>query len=239
MVESIIGGDNDLINSSSLIKTSYQFKLIIIGESNVGKTSLYIRYTENKFDPNVKTNICIDFKAKTITLGTLETVKLLIWDTAGSEKYRSIAYSYYKNAQGILLCFDITNRRSFDELKNFWKGFIDEYLETGNANNKVCLVYLIGTKLDLARERKVSVEEATEVAKQFEGKYFETSALTGENVNLAFLEFTKHLVEKYDSIKVNISKEEGVKLRKDSYFYKDGVSTFSKYQNDSTSSYCC
>ena len=101
MVDNSFGDNSDFVNSS-FVKTTYQFKLLIIGECNVGKTSLKIRYTENKFDPNVKPNAGIDFKVKTITLGTLETVKLSIWDTAGSEKYRSIANSYFNNAQGIV-----------------------------------------------------------------------------------------------------------------------------------------
>lgn len=238
MVDNSFGDNSDFVNSS-FVKTTYQFKLLIIGECNVGKTSLKIRYTENKFDPNVKPNAGIDFKVKTITLGTLETVKLSIWDTAGSEKYRSIANSYFNNAQGILLCFDISNRKSFEELNNFWIEFIHEYLETGTEKNKVCLVYLIGTKLDLAADRKVNSEEGKELAAKFGGKYYETSSLTGENVNLMFLDFTKELVEKYESIKSSLKNNDGMRLRKDSFYNKDAVSTFSKYHNDSTSSFCC
>ena len=118
------------IGDISIIQNeTYNFKVLIIGEPGVGKTSLKVRYTENKFDPNMVGTTYLDFKKKIVRINQTETAALSIWDTAGSEKFRSIAKSYLNNSQGILLCFDISNRQSFEELNNFWVNFIEEYIE--------------------------------------------------------------------------------------------------------------
>ena len=123
---------------------TYNFKILIIGEEGVGKTSLKIRYTEDKFDPSISANTFLDFKTKVIQLNQTETAALSIWDTAGSEKFHSIAKSYLNNSQGILLCFDISNRKSFEELNNFWISFIEEYIEVGKQKKeKISLVFLV------------------------------------------------------------------------------------------------
>lgn len=183
------------------ISASYHFKILILGEMGVGKTSLKIRYTEDNFYHDTKANSGIDYKIKYIKIDD-EPTKLSIWDTAGSERYHSIAKSYFNNAQGIMLCYNIIDEKTFQELSNFWLDFITECQLTGEKKNAPCVVYLIGTKKDLANEttRGVSIERAEGFCKQFNGKYFETSSLTGENVNEAFEALAKELIEKYMNV---------------------------------------
>ena len=159
-----------------------------------------IRYTDDLFDPNTQKSTVIDFKTKRIKLEkSQENVLLSIWDTAGSEKYKSMAKIYLKNAQGILLCFDITNRESFEELNNFWFDLINEYYNLEDNNNSVRVLYLIGTKFDLCEEdennRVVSESDADKMATKFNGKYFESSSKTGYNVEHIFTELAEDIYE--------------------------------------------
>lgn len=199
---------------------TYNFKVLIIGEEGVGKTSLKIRYTEDKFDPSISTNTFLDFKTKVIQLNQTETASLSIWDTAGSEKYHSIAKSYLNNSQGMLLCFDISNRKSFEELNNFWITFIEEYIEVGKQKKeKISVVFLVGNKKDLSDKREISVKEARQFAETFHGKYYETSSLTGEGINLLFQEFTLRMVVLLEQNKLNyLNPNDTTKLLGDTYY---------------------
>jgi small GTP-binding protein len=221
-------------------KETYAFNILVIGELGVGKTSLKLRYTDNVFDPDIKANAGIDFKVKIIPLYSEEYVKLSIWDTAGSEKYRSIANNYFKNAHGILLCFDISNRQSFEELNKFWLNFIDDYLETGNNRNRVCFAYLVGNKMDLEHERKVTYKEGEELAKSFNSKYYETSSLNGYGVETVFNDMVVDLVDKTKELNENDNADvKGLKLSRDASFYRECSSEISKDFVDSRSAVCC
>ena len=244
MLDASIVSKNSL--SHSFIQSTYQFKILILGEAGVGKTSLKVRYTDNKFLPNTKASTAIDFKIKLIHLTESETAKLSIWDTAGSERYRSIANSYLKNAQAILLCFDISDKTSFDELGLFWQSFIKEYFSLGKEQNKICLVYLVGTKQDLEQQRAVSKEEALTFIKQFEnGEYFETSSLTGYNVEEVFQELTLKLIDLHEQNKLQYNEptNRGVHLSEasssgyeESYYSKY---SYAEHQSHSSGSFCC
>ena len=154
-----------------------QFKLIILGDSGVGKTCLLMRFTEEKFTPSHITTIGIDFKTKTLNLNG-KAVKLQICDTAGQEKFRTITQTYYKGAMGIILTFDCSDEKSFGNIKS-WMKQIEAHASPG-----VCKI-LIGNKSDLPN-RVISAESAQKLANEFKIKYFETSAKTGENVSQAF-----------------------------------------------------
>jgi len=104
-----------------------QIKLLMIGDSGVGKTCLLLRYANDSFSPTFITTIGIDFKIKTIELGG-KVVKLQIWDTAGQERFRTITTSYFRGAQGILLVYDVTDRGSFENIKN-WVGQIQQHAD--------------------------------------------------------------------------------------------------------------
>ena len=145
-----------------------KIKIIVAGESGVGKSSLITRYTENKFDDYFIATIGIDFFIKQRILGN-KSYKLHIWDLAGQERFRSIVNTYYRNGEGILLMYDITNTKSFNMLEN-WLSHIRKYAPT-NA-----VILLIGTKLDQNEQRTVTYEQAEIFAKNNDMVYVEISS---------------------------------------------------------------
>ena len=143
--------------------------LIMLGESCVGKTALVKRYHDNIFTSQHLTTLGIDFIKKEIKCSLTESIIVKIWDTAGQEKFRTITKSLYKQADGILLVFDLTDNESFIKLHS-WIATINETAEEGTIK------YIVGNKLDLAELRVVDREEAMRVAGEYEIKYYETSA---------------------------------------------------------------
>jgi small GTP-binding protein len=154
-------------------------KILVIGESAVGKSCLLLRYTENHFTETFMTTIGVDFKTKFLTIDG-KSVKLQIWDTAGQEKFRSITKAYYRGAHGILVVFDISRRDTFNQTK-VW---IDS-IRDSSADSTPIDVILVGNKCDL--ERAVSREEGEALAREFQLSYFETSAKEAVNVENAFV----------------------------------------------------
>ena len=180
------------------------FKLLIIGESGVGKTCLLLRFTDDSFTANHLTTIGIDFKIKIISLEN-KLIKLQIWDTAGQERFRTITKTYYKGAHGIILTYDVTDSNSFKNIRNWIKQI------EANAQTGVCKV-LVGNKCDKP-DRVVPYEEGEKLAKDFNMSFFEASAKTNQNVNEVFNFLTSEIL-KNDSSK-NASPS-GTKLDNDS-----------------------
>jgi small GTP-binding protein len=154
------------------------FKFIVIGTSGVGKTAILKRLVDDVFTEESQSTIGVEFLATTIEVDG-HTVKLQIWDTAGQERFRSIAKAYFRSAIGVVLAFDLTDRKSFDDL-NQWLQDIHTLCDP-NA-----VVTLIGNKLDLAEQRKVTSNEAEAFAQLHQLSYFETSALGGDNIQETF-----------------------------------------------------
>jgi len=179
----------------------YLFKLLLIGNSGVGKSCMLLRYSENSFTTNFFNTIGVDFKIKSIVLDG-KNIKLQIWDTAGQDRFRTITCSYYRGAQGIMVVYDVTDRDSFDNIKN-WMGEIDKY-----AQENVIRV-LIANKCDMNDKRKVSYEEGQELAKQFGVMFFETSAKSANNIDMAFQAIARTIMEKMATAPLKI---EGAKL---------------------------
>lgn len=167
-------------------KYDHLFKLLIIGESGVGKTCLLLRFTDDSFTANHLTTIGIDFKIKIINLEN-KLIKLQIWDTAGQERFRTITKTYYKGAHGIILTYDVTDENSFKNIKN-WIKQIEQ-----NAQTNVCKV-LVGNKCDKP-DRKVSEEEGRKLANDFGMNFFETSAKSNQNVNETFTFLTREILK--------------------------------------------
>ena len=167
-------------------KYDHLFKLLIIGESGVGKTCLLLRFTDDSFTANHLTTIGIDFKIKIINLEN-KLIKLQIWDTAGQERFRTITKTYYKGAHGIILTYDVTDINSFKNIRN-WIKQIEQ-----NAQNTVCKV-LVGNKCD-KNDRAVSFEEGQKLAKEYGMEFFETSAKSNTNVNETFTFLTKEILK--------------------------------------------
>lgn len=153
-------------------------KLIMIGDSSVGKTCMIMRYTDNQFTENFLTTVGVDFKVKELNIDG-KTVKLQIWDTAGQEQFRTITKSYFRGADGIVLCFDLASSPTLERTK-FWMDSIKE-----STAEKVDVV-LVGNKSDKEEERTVTEEQARAFAEEYGVDYFETSAKTGKNINEVF-----------------------------------------------------
>ncbi|KAI3952394.1 hypothetical protein MKX01_005261 [Papaver californicum] len=159
-------------------KIDYVFKIVLIGDSAVGKSQILSRFARNEFSLDSKATIGVEFQTRTLVIQH-KSVKAQIWDTAGQERYRAVTSAYYRGAVGAMLVYDITKRQSFDH--------IPRWLEElrGHADKNIVII-LIGNKCDLESQRAVPTEDAKEFA-QKEGLFFlETSALEGSNVETAF-----------------------------------------------------
>jgi small GTP-binding protein len=161
------------------------FKILTIGDGGVGKTSILRRYVENKFLKHHLSTIGIDFLSKTLKIKDKE-IKLKIWDTAGQERYRQITSHIYKDADGIILVFDVTSEESFNQITDWM-----EQIKNNVSKEEINLI-LIGNKCDLA-DRMVEKERGEKMAEKLKIKYFETSALTGQGINEAFEELAKQI----------------------------------------------
>lgn len=162
-----------------------QIKLLMIGDSGVGKTCLLLRYANDSFSPTFITTIGIDFKIKNLELDG-KRIKLQIWDTAGQERFRTITTSYFRGAQGILLVYDVTDRRSFESIRN-WVGQIQQHADV--HVNKI----LIGNKCDMTPQRVVTTEEGQSLANDFGIQFFETSAKSDINVEKSFVTIAREV----------------------------------------------
>jgi len=154
------------------------FKLLIIGNSAVGKTSFLFRYADDSYTSAFVSTVGIDFKVKTVQRNN-KRVKLQIWDTAGQERYRTITTAYYRGAMGFLLMYDITNEDSFNAVQD-WATQIKTY-SWDSAQ-----VMLVANKADMENERVVSTERGEELARQLGFDFFETSAKENLNVSQSF-----------------------------------------------------
>ncbi len=156
----------------------YLFKLLIIGDSGVGKSSLLLQYIDSVYTDNYISTIGVDFKIKTMEHNG-KVIKLQIWDTAGQERFRTIISSYYRGARGVILTYDVTDSNSFTNLE-YWINEIKVH-----TSDNVCRL-IIGNKCDIANSRTVSKEEGELFATNNNIDYIETSAKTAENVDSAF-----------------------------------------------------
>ncbi|XP_033636394.1 ras-related protein Rab-3-like isoform X2 [Asterias rubens] len=156
----------------------YMFKLLIIGNSSVGKTSFLFRYADDSFTSAFVSTVGIDFKVKTVFRQD-KRVKLQIWDTAGQERYRTITTAYYRGAMGFILMYDVTNEESFNSVQD-WCTQIKTY-SWDNAQ-----VILVGNKCDMEDERVIAAEKGKTLADQLGLEFFETSAKENINVKQTF-----------------------------------------------------
>jgi len=164
------------------------FKFIIIGSSGVGKSSLVSQLLEGTFSQDNLSTVGVEFFSRKMDIeGTV--VKLQIWDTAGQEKFRSVAKSYFRHAVGVIMVFDITDRKSFDDL-SLWLNDVHTLCDSNAA------ITLIGNKTDLESQRAVTTTEATSYANTHQLQYLETSAKGGDNVQEAFYRAAKSVFDR-------------------------------------------
>jgi len=172
-------------------RNPHNIKLVTIGDSSVGKSCLISQFCDDNFNSNVvTTTIAIDYRIKKGVEIDGSKYKLLIWDTAGQERFRAISTSFFRGCHGILLVYDITQRNTFENIRNHWIGQIKDYIaslnDTDEDDNKICLI-LLGNKCDMVDDRQVASEEAQMLAKELQIKFMETSAKKNINVEEAFL----------------------------------------------------
>ena len=158
-----------------------QVKVVLLGESGVGKTSIIVQFTSGKFDPDCVTSLSAQFISKTIEFENLQkAIKFDIWDTAGQEKYRALAKIFYKDAKVIILVYDITDKRSFDEVKSYWYEMVKS-----NADSDA-MIAIVANKNDLYDSAQVSEEEAKEFAKSVGAIFQSTSAKSDSGITTLF-----------------------------------------------------
>ncbi|KAG1170605.1 hypothetical protein G6F70_007517 [Rhizopus microsporus] len=165
-------------------------KLLLIGNSNVGKSSLLLRFTDDTFLPQeeVSATIGVDFKVSMMEVNG-KTYKLTIWDTAGQERFRTLTSSYYRGAQGVILVYDVSNRETFDALSNWWNE-VNTYCSTPDV-----VKMIVGNKVDKESARVVSYEEGLNFARKLQTLFVECSAKTKVGVRQAFEELVEKIIE--------------------------------------------
>ena len=157
------------------------FKIVLIGESGVGKTSIISQFVDQIFEDDLQTSTGGSFSSKTLTFNNGKTIKLEIWDTAGQERYRALTKIFYKNALAAVLVYDITRKQSFEELKNYW---IKQIKESAPEN---IILAIAANKSDLLDREQVNEDEARNFAKENNALFYETSAKNSIGVNELFI----------------------------------------------------
>ncbi|XP_068888377.1 ras-related protein Rab-37 isoform X2 [Aphelocoma coerulescens] len=164
-------------------------KVMLLGDSGVGKTCFLLQFKDGAFlSGTFIATVGIDFRNKVVAVDGVK-VKLQIWDTAGQERFRSVTHAYYRDAQALLLLYDITSKMSFDNIRA-WLTEIHEYAQ------KDVVIMLLGNKADVSSERAVRTEDGASLAREYGVPFMETSAKTGMNVELAFLAIAKELKQR-------------------------------------------
>ena len=200
----------------------YLFKIVLVGNSAVGKSSILRTAWDQQFDTAFMPTIGVDFKIQTFAVAD-KTVKLQIWDTAGQERFKSICRSYYKGSHGIIFAYDITDKQSFRDIEN-WVDDVERIV-----GKDVCKV-LVGNKSDMESKRKVSYEEGAELAKELGMNFVETSAMSSHNVDGMFKAVAKDMKEKIENEK------EGAKEAQQK---KEKIDLADAIEKEKTSASCC
>ena len=202
------------------------FKIVLIGDTSVGKTNILSKYLSNEFDPDSKATVGVEFGTKDFKIEN-NIVKVQIWDTAGQERYRSITNAYYKGAKGSLLVYDITNPKTFESLDKWLSD-----LKT-NGEEKISII-LVGNKTDLEDQRKISIEQGKEKAEFYKLAFIETSALNGDNIEKAFSELITDVYKNHHEL---FEKQAKVELT-DKAIDLENVDQ-NKENKEETKKFCC
>lgn len=174
-------------SASNGYEYDYLVKLVVVGDSGVGKSSLLLRFADNLFSDGYISTIGVDFKIKTVVIGG-KTVKVQLWDTAGQERFRTIVSSYYRGADGVMYVYDVTDLESLHHVGKF-NDDVKKYAPVDLPK------LLVGNKID-CQNRVVSASDAEDLGKRMGMGYIETSAKTGVAVSDAYLKLVETIIEK-------------------------------------------
>ena len=187
---------------SDNIKNDFQFKILFLGDSEVGKTSILVRYAEGKFESNGLPTLGVDLIYKYIKIDN-KSIRLDLWDTAGEERFRNIASNHYKGANGIIFVFDITKYETFKKLRSW----IEDVKENVSPDSQMAIA---GNKSDLEDRRQVEKEMVDDFCKQHNLKYFEISAKSGNGINEVFDYLIKQLLSNNKLVSAPSVKEDPI-----------------------------
>ena len=197
-----------VLSPGDYVKEDYKIKIIVVGDSGVGKTNLINRFASDKFDTNSKATIGVEFVYKTLKINK-EIIKVEVWDTPGQERYRSITSSYYKGANGAIIVYDLTDEESFKNVESW----MNEVIKKGKKNMQFLLV---GNKKDLINDRVVTEQKGIDKAKELNMNLFEASALEKDNVNEAFNFLIKEIY-------LSTLKEKNISSNNDNIIGQNGI----------------
>ena len=184
-------------------------KVVLVGESGVGKSCIIVRFVQNKFDPNTMTSSTNQMVYQTIKLPDDKSVDIILWDTMGQERYRSMNKIYYKNAKVGILVYDVTDKKSFEAIKNYW---YEQLKESGDKDIIICLV---ANKYDLYEKREVTNEEGEEFAKSIGAIFASTSAKNDSGINFLFENIGRKILEPdFDFFAAEQKKKDDFKKKK-------------------------
>lgn len=190
-------------------KQEISIKLLLLGDQAVGKSSLILRYANNEFNLNIMGTAGLDLKRKNVNIND-DNVKVNIFDSAGHERFRNIPKNHYKNSDGIIIIYDVTDKKTFENV-SLWMNNIKE---NGATDVEIMLV---GNKIDMTNNRQVQKEEGMELSKKYNTSFMETSAKTGENVEDTFFKLIQTVYNKIDSsVKKQGVTTDNVKIKKKS-----------------------
>ena len=179
----------------------HNFKVVLVGETGVGKTSIISQFIDQVFEEELQTSTGGSFSSKEIFFDNGKSLKLEIWDTAGQERYRSLTKIFYKNSSCAILVYDITKKQTFDELKNYWIGQIKE------SAPKDIMLAIVGNKEDLLDKEQVDENEARDFAKENNALFFSTSAKNSNAINQLFIDIGKKYTGWNSNAKIELNKE--------------------------------
>ena len=188
------------------VKNEEFIKIMTLGNTKVGKTNFILKYTEDKFEESHISTIGLDFKIKKVEINN-KHYQLLLFDTAGQERYKSIALNIIKDAHGILLMYDITDKTTFDSIPDWIQSIKD-------LKGDDFPLILLGNKIDLEEERNISKEEGQKFADKIGIQFFETSNKNGINIQEAGLALIKKIIEKKEKEKFDLNSSNSLQLSK-------------------------
>ena len=183
-------------------KLDYIYKILILGDATVGKTSMLLRYIDNKFATDSLSTLGVDVKYKYVTLDN-KKIRMNIWDTAGQDRFKTIAKNYFKGANAVIFVFDVNHKNTIDKIK-FW---INSVKDNSSIN---ILEIIVGNKIDIEGKREVTKEQLKSLGEKYGMETFETSAKTGEGINEVFNYLVTNLIKNPNIGKVLSDEESSV-----------------------------